>query len=330
MAIAATTWFESGDGVKLFVRQWRPDGTAKGVLHIAHGLGEHGGRYERCVRALNTRGYAVFANDHRGHGSTALTLDGLGYFADSDGWNRVVEDLRLLIKAERKEYPGLPIMLLGHSMGSFMAQDFLMRHPSLIAGCILSGSNGKDILRVSALKALAFIERLRLGKRGRSRLMHLLALNIANKEFRPTRTLFDWLSRDTAEVDRFLADPTCGFVGTTQLWFDLLQGASAPGKTENLNRIPKDMPIYIFAGCRDPVGHNCKRLERLISVYRRAGLSNVSFKFYPEGRHEMLNEINRDEVTADLIDWLEKQTRRLDAAIQPQSKAPPRFQDSVK
>jgi len=308
MMQASTLWFESDDGVPLFVYRWRPDSRPRGIVHIAHGLGEHAGRYTRTAEALANCGYIVYANDQRGHGRTAPNRDELGFFAYKDGWNRAVSDLRLLVEMETQENPRVPAVLVGHSMGSFMAQQFFSQHGRMLAGGVLSGSNGPPDSKVHCLRVLARLERLRLGQRGRSRFLHWLSLRIANRQFRPVRTNFDWLSSDPAEVDLFNNDPLCGFVGTTQLWNDLLVGVTAVARRENVGRIPSNLPLYIFAGTRDPVSRNCRGLERLIARYRSLGLTNVQYKFYPEGRHEMLNEVQRQEVVDDLIAWLDSVT----------------------
>jgi alpha-beta hydrolase superfamily lysophospholipase len=288
------------------VYYWRLKALPRGIVHIAYGLGEHGARYECVGHALVAEGYAVNVNDHRGHGRTAKSADDLGFFARRRGWERVIEDLRLLIQREKTADSGILVILLGHSMGSFMAQCVASQsEEGFIQGFILSGSSGKPPLKIRMLRLLAYGERLRLGKRGRSELLHRLSLQEANRRFLPVRTDFDWLTRDKAEVDRFVSDPLCGFVATTQLWIDMFRGLFLASRDRSRGRIvPKNIPIYIFAGAEDPVSDNCETLEELIAGYHKAGLRNVRYKFYEGGRHEMLNELNRDAVLRDLISWL--------------------------
>jgi alpha-beta hydrolase superfamily lysophospholipase len=305
---ASSLWFKSDDGTPLYIYRWAPDSPARGIVHIAHGLGEHAARYARTAEALVNRGYLVYANDHRGHGRTAPTRDELGFFAITNGWNRVVSDLKLLMEMEAHQNPRIPAVLLGHSMGSFMAQQFFHQYGGMLAGGVLSGSSGPPDSRVYGLRVLALLERLRLGRRGRSRFLHWLSLRVANRQFQPVRTNFDWLSSDPAEVDLFNTDPLCGFVGTTQLWIDLLDGVVTIARRENRERTPGNLPLLIFAGTRDPVSNNCRGLERLIADYRRAGLTSIQHRFYPEGRHEMLNEVRRQEVLGDLLAWLDSVT----------------------
>jgi alpha-beta hydrolase superfamily lysophospholipase len=297
------------DGVELFVYRWTPDGPPRAVVQIAHGLAEHGGRYARLAGALTAAGYAVYADDHRGHGRTAGTPEDLGFFAPADGWAKCVADLWQVNRRIAADYPGTPIIFLGHSMGSFLGQDFIAQHGDALAGVVLSGSNGKPPAIAVLGKLIARLERLRIGRRGRSALLDRLGFGAFNKPFEPARTPFDWLSRDPLEVDRYMADPLCGGRSTTQLWIDLLGGLSRIARPSLQARIPKDLPIHLIAGGRDPVTRNTKGLEQLIGAYRKAGLTRISHHFYAGARHELFNETNRAEVTSDLIAWLQEVRR---------------------
>jgi alpha-beta hydrolase superfamily lysophospholipase len=278
----------------------------RGVVHVAHGLAEHGARYARLAEELTGRGFAVCANDHRGHGKSAARAEDLGYFGDAAGIESCADDLASMIETWRCEWPGVPVVLLGHSMGSFITLRFLSRHSELIDGVVLSGSNGKVPPFFGLLRGLIRFERWRLGKRSRSKLVDKLAFGDMNRRFEPGRTQRDWLSRDPQEVDKYIADPFCGFVATTQLWYDLAQAMKWVENTEALGAVRNDLPIYLFAGSDDPINDHLRGLERLVGTLRRAGLTDIEQRFYPEGRHEMLNDINRDEVTADLVEWLER------------------------
>ena len=294
------------DGVRLFVHRWLPEGPPKAVVQIVHGMAEHGGRYARLAAALTAAGYAGYANDHRGHGRTARGPDELGFLSERDGWGKCIDDLWLLNRRIAADHPGLPIVMLGHSMGSFMAQQFMSEHGDALAGVVLSGSTGKPTPLAIAGRLIARVERLRLGPRGKSPLLHTLAFGPMNSAFEPVRTPFDWLSRDPAEVDKYAADPLCGnFRASVQLWIDLLDGWAHLSKPNSIARIPKRLPIRIIAGARDPVSRNTKDVQKLIAAYRKAGLERVTHRFYPEARHELFNEIDRDEVTRDLIAWLD-------------------------
>jgi alpha-beta hydrolase superfamily lysophospholipase len=295
----------AADGVAVFVYRWLPATPPKAVVQIVHGLAEHAGRYARLAQSLTAAGYAVYAGDLRGHGRTARGPAELGWFADSGGWRTCLEDLWQLNRRIAADHPGAPIVLIGHSMGSFMAQQFMGEHGAALGGVVLSGSNGKPARLAAAGRLIARVERLRLGRRGKSALINALAFSAFNKPFAPARTPFDWLSRDTAEVDKYIADPLCGFQSTIQLWIDLLDALAATADPAQQALIPKRLPIYVIAGARDSVSENTKGLERLLAAYRAAGLERVVHRFYPEARHELFNEVNRDEVTRDLIAWLD-------------------------
>ena len=297
---ADTFRLKADDGADIHIYRWLPDGAPRGVVQIAHGLAEHAARYGRLAGALTGQGLAVYADDHRGHGQTAGAGD-LGFFAEREGWRKCVGDLWSLNRRIAADHAGLPIVLLGHSMGSFMAQDFVADHSDAIAALVLSGSNGPPPAIAGLGRMIARIERLRQGARGKSALLQSLMFGDFNKRFKPARTPFDWLSRDPAEVDAYIADPLCGFEFTNQLAVDLLDALGPLLTPERLARIRKDLPVYIFSGSDDPVGAN---LPALAEAYRNAGLTRVDMRVYTGARHETLNETNRDEVTADLVAWI--------------------------
>jgi alpha-beta hydrolase superfamily lysophospholipase len=293
-----------GDGVELFVYRWLPTGPCKAIMQIAHGLAEHAGRYARLAEALTAAGFGVYANDHRGHGRTCSNQKELGFAGRSRGWQLFIDDLWRINLHIAAEHPDTPIVLLGHSMGSTMAAQFIGEHGDALAGVVLSGPSGTPTALAAIGRLILHIERFRLGPEGHSELAHALSFGAFNKEFPQARTAFDWLSRDTAEVDKYIADPLCGFRASVQLWLDLLTGWAAASKPAHLARIPKALPIYIIAGGRDPVSANTKQLEPMLAAYHAAGLQDLQHRFYPEARHELFNETNRDEVTHDLIAWL--------------------------
>ncbi|MFT5680223.1 MAG: alpha-beta hydrolase superfamily lysophospholipase [Myxococcota bacterium] len=276
----------------------------RGIVHIAHGMGEHGGRYARLAEVLTGSGLAVYANDHRGHGRTASEAD-LGFFAEQDGWQVVLDDLRSHIDRERAEHPGVPLILMGHSMGSFMAQQSMVDHAEVLDAVILSGTNGRPPFIARLGRLLARMEKLRQGARGKSPIIAAMSFDDFNKKFRPNRTDFDWLSRDEAEVDRYIADPRCGFRCTNQLWIDLLDALDVFTTSAFQARMPPSLPVYLLAGTRDPVGDNGKSVQSLAEALSTAGLTDVTLKLYEEGRHESFNEINRDVVMGDLLAWIQ-------------------------
>jgi alpha-beta hydrolase superfamily lysophospholipase len=282
--------FESPEGpgknpIKVACYRWPAVGKPVGVVQISHGMGEHSLRYADVAAYLNQAGFHVYANDHRGHGRTALSKEALGDFG-LGGWDAVVEDMARLTRIARERDSGLPVVLLGHSMGSFATQAYLLDHSDLIAAAILSGSAAVDKLQISSSGDAD--------------------LTAINREFEPARTPFDWLSRDPNEVDKYIADPLCGF-GVIAASMATMMGASMriidPAQ---LARIRKDLPIWIMAGDRDPINHHLEWLRPVAERYRTAGIKDVTEKYYPDGRHEMFNETNRAEVYRDLLDWLRR------------------------
>jgi alpha-beta hydrolase superfamily lysophospholipase len=295
-------WHQASDGKKLFVRRFLPPAAPKAVIHLAHGMAEHSERYTRLAGALTGAGYAVYANDHRGHGKTAATPQELGFF--DGGLERVLQDLAELISFEKQEHPGVPFVLLGHSMGSFFVQALMQTHGAQLDAAVLSGSAGKPNLLASLGRTIARAERLRLGARGKSGLLRSLSFDAFNKPFNPKPTRFEWLSRDRAEVDKYAADPLCGFDCSTDLWvgvLDLLRDIALP---ERQARVPRKLPVYVFSGSEDPAGEHGKSVQQLVDALKRAGLTDVTWRSWAGARHETLNETIRDEVTAELLAWL--------------------------
>jgi alpha-beta hydrolase superfamily lysophospholipase len=300
-----TATFRASDGLELATYAWTPDDAApRAVVQLAHGMAEHAARYDHVARALVAEGYAVYAHDHRGHGRTAKTDEELGWCAERDGWDQAVRDLHDLTMHWRAQHPGLPLALVAHSMGSFMAQQALILHGKDYDAVALSGSNGKGGALLAAGGIVARAERRRLGPRGRSKLLNFMSFGSFNNAFKPARTDFDWLSRDPAQVDKYIADPRCGFLVTTQFWVDFLRGLQFIEQPEHQARVPSGLPLYIFAGSEDPVSQRTKGLRQLLDAYQKAGLTQVEHRFYPGARHETFNETNRDEVIRDLLAWM--------------------------
>ncbi|WP_027590897.1 alpha/beta hydrolase [Pseudomonas sp. RL] len=294
----------ASDGVALQVNQWSADQPPRAALLLIHGMSEHGARYAELGQALAARGIALYAPDLRGHGVTGQRQGLLGHYADHDGWRRVLEDLHQLELHLRACHPQVPLLLFGHSMGSYLAQAYLLRHGAGFAGAVLSGSNYQSPALYRLGRLVARLERWRQGPHGRSALLEWLTFGAFNKAFRPNRTRHDWLSRDPASVDAYLADPLCGFRCTNQLWIDLFGGLLEITPVANLAQIPHDLPLLVIGGERDPVSDGRRQLD-LVDALRRAGLERVSAQLYPDARHELLHETNRADVIAFLLDWLE-------------------------
>ena len=312
---ASTFAIPAPDGASTHVHRWSPDAgaVARGVVVIAHGLAEHSARYARFAAALCAAGLAVYAHDHRGHGQTSPEPEH-GFFAAENGWARVLDDLSRVVERARREHPGLPLVLFGHSMGSVVVTTWLMGHAQEgAAAAVLSGPTGKVGPLLHAGKVMARLERARIGGRGRSKLLNQMAFGAYNAAFKPNRTEFDWLSKDAAEVDKYVADPWCGFIPSTQAWIDLLGAQSRVQAAEELRRLPRDLPILVIAGGRDPVGGMGKGVRAWIDLARGVGLS-IDDRFWPEGRHELLNDTEREDVTAAVIAWIERHLERAAAS----------------
>ncbi|HHX35095.1 MAG TPA: alpha/beta hydrolase [Gammaproteobacteria bacterium] len=296
-------WLTANDETKLYVNHWASADEPRAIVMIAHGLAEHGQRYARFARALSEEGVSVFALDQRGHGQTA-GLGTLGFFSDKHGWDLVVNDLSCLNHHIRVNYPNTPIFLLGHSMGSYIALAYLMQHSCSMQGAILSGSNYfKTSLRYRAAMLLACFEHWRLGAKGRSALLDKVIYMPYQRAVKQRRTDWDWLSRDTEQVDAYINDPLCGFTGTTQLWLDLLGGLQHITPVRNMIQIDNDLPLLIIGGDADPINHG-HRLIDLANALRESGNRAVDIRLYRQGRHEVLQETNHEEVTADIMQWL--------------------------
>jgi alpha-beta hydrolase superfamily lysophospholipase len=302
-AESSTSQLSAADNHSIPVYLWEPEGEVVGVVQVFHGLGEHAARYQRFANAANQAGFAVCAHDHRGHGARA---EQAGFFAPEHGWDLLVTDGRQVFEFLRSRYAGKSIVLLGHSMGSYIAQSYAMRYGDQLAALILSGSTWPSRLRLFPGRLLAVLESWRHGRRGESALLDKLGFGDFNKRFEPARTELDWLSRDPDEVDLYVADSLCGGPYSTGLWRDLLGGLLEVSKNAALRRIPQNLPILITGGADDPVGGEIGMSE-LYSRYAATGHRDVAKKTYAGGRHEMLNETNRDEFTTDLLRWATRQ-----------------------
>ncbi len=276
----------SEDGERVLVYRWSGPGEPKAIVQIAHGMGEHAARYARLAAALVEHGYVVYANDHRGHGRTAGSPNRHGDLGAA-GWDGLVDDLALVAARARAEHRGIPLVLLGHSMGSLALQQFLLDHSGDIDAAVLSGTTAVDVIAAGI---------------DTSQPSDLTAFNAP---FAPARTDYDWLSRDDAEVDAYIADPACGFGVDAAGMAGMFGHVAAMSDPDRLAGIRRDLPIYVFSGDADPLAGGGQLIELVAQRYRDAGVADVMVRLYPGARHETLNETNRDEVTADLVTWLD-------------------------
>ncbi len=304
-----TLYINGVDKKPIFAHHWYNKKTPapKAVIQIVHGITEHSGRYKRFASQLVAQGFSVVANDHRGHGHTVTKHDKFGHYADKNGWQLVTSDQKQINDWIKETYPATPIFIMGHSMGSFITRQFIINHGESVKGCILSGSTWESPLTYKAGGIVAWIESKRIGPKNISSLMNFLSLGSFNRAFKPARTRFDWLSRDVEEVDKYAGDELCGFDCTTQLWMDLLSGLADISSTNAMQKIPNELPILLVSGASDPVGKNGKGVNALERELIAAGNTNIECSLFPDARHELLNEINRDEVSERLISWLNQQ-----------------------
>ena len=297
--------FLSTDGKhKVFARECTPDGEVRAVLQIAHGVAEHIYRYAPFMEFLADNGFVVVANDHLGHGKTAENEQELCFFAEKDGWNDVVSDMDQLHKLTAAKYPDVPYFLFGHSMGSFLTRTYIIDHPEGLKGVIISGTGQNPAAVVAAGKLVAKLEMIDNGPMYHSPKLDKLAFGSYNKIYDKVRTDYDWLCRDEAQVDKYIADPLCGFIPTCSLFRDMMSGIKIVTTQKNLESMNKDTPVYFMSGDMDPVGECGKGVKLAYENFKKAGMKDVSIKLYKDGRHEMLNELNKDEVYSDILAWI--------------------------
>lgn len=278
-------------------------GQAKGVVQINHGMAEHAARYEGFCAFLNKHGYHAYVHDQRGHGDTKADDAPLGVFAKRDGWQKVLEDVNFINAHIRQQHEGLPVICFGHSMGATIALAHAQTYPDTIDG--LAVWNGSETgFMPSLLRQLLKVERMFKGSDVPSMIAQKLTFEDWNKKFKPNRTEFDWLSHDEAEVDKYVADPMCGFPVSVGLWIDLLGGLAATATAEAIAKIPLELPINLRAGGDDPCSSMGKAATKLEAALHQSKHTNIDARILPNTRHECLNEINRDETMKDFANWL--------------------------
>ena len=303
--------FPSADGTTtLYGRTWAPEhGAPRAVLQLVHGIAEHIGRYDRFARFMSDHGYLVCAEDHLGHGNTPENAEDLGYTADKDGWVKMTDNVRALHERIAPQYPGIPYFILGHSMGSFLTRSYLIRYPGTVDACALLGTGQQPESVLKAGLAACRLEQIRLGKRGRSKLLQSLCFGAYNSQFKPNRTESDWVCSVDEVVDAYIADPFCQVMPTVTLMRDMLTGIRFNQQAEHLAKMDKTTPVFFLSGDQDPVGSNGKGVRAAYQSFLDAGCSHVRLKLYPGGRHEMLNEHNWQDVYDELLSWFDQQIK---------------------
>ena len=297
--------FKSTDG-KNDIRAVRyvPETEVKAILQIAHGMVEFIDRYDDFASFLSEKGYLVTGNDHLGHGGSVKTKDDWGYFGEN-GFEHVLGDMYELTKITKQEYPDKPYYLLGHSMGSFFARNYLADYGKQLDGAIIMGTGFEPAIKIRGGMMICSLLALVKGWRYRSPFVNNMAFGAYNKKFEPARTRADWLSKDEALVDWYVSEEKCSFVFTLNGFYEMFRCILNLHNKEALNRIPKDLPILFVSGGDDPVGSFGKEVENSIRSLRDAGIKNIGYKLYLNDRHEILNELDKQDVYEDIYKWLE-------------------------
>jgi len=299
-------FWQSPTGARLAVRHRATSKKPKAVIQINHGMAEHAARYERFAEALSNAGYHTYAHDHRGHGLTTAPDAPLGTFAAKNGLQTAIADIKFVNDEIRKRHKALPVILFGHSMGGHLGISYCIAHSDTIDGAVLWNFNVDGGPLVSIFSLLLKIERAFKGSDVPSLLAMKMTFEDWNRKFKPNRTPSDWLSRDEAEVDKYVADPLCGFPVSNGMWLDVIGAIQTASRDKNLANIRRDLPINLLGGEADPTSTYGKSMTRLAGRLEKTGVTDVTCQTLPETRHETLNEINRDAATADLIKWLDE------------------------
>ena len=298
-------FYESHGFGKIHGILWQPEGEVRAVVQIVHGIAEHMERYDHFARFLNSHGIAVVGEDHMGHGQSIGSKGIQGYF--HGGWQTAVEDTYQLLRDTQKRFPNIPYILLGHSMGSFMARTILAKHPdSGLTGCILSGTAWQPDGMIKAAPLAGKLMCKFVGEKKCSKKLYDMIFGGYNSKVEYARTGSDWLSRDPKVADAYEADPLCGFIPTAGLFRDMMDGFVYIQKPEHLQNMDKNLPVFFVAGGDDPVGAYGTGVREAAARFEQAGMERVSLKIYPLCRHEILNEINKEEVYGDLLQWIQR------------------------
>ncbi len=303
-----TFWFEAVDDLDLFTYKWSPETAPKALLLLVHGSVEHAFRYKHFAEKLTSAGFLVYAPDMRGHGKTAEKTGLFSYMADKNGWELTVQDLKKLSDHMEELHPDLPLFIFGHSMGSFLVRDYISRFGNQTIAAIITGSTlGKPILAKAGL-ILSSIIRLFKDQKSKSKLFHNMLYGKLNDEVPNPNTDVDFISRDVQEVGKYVEDSMCGCTVTIEYAAQLALGSLNTAKPETFRNTPDNLPIYILSGTNDPVGgKKAKDVVALVEQFQKYGSKGVELKLYEGARHELVNEINKEEIMQDIILWMNNQ-----------------------
>lgn len=288
----------------IHARKCIPDSAPRAIVQIVHGIAEHINRYDDFMNFLAENGILAVGDDHLGHGQSVTEADDLGFFNDKDGWDYAVMDEERLHDLIVDEYPNIPYIFFGHSMGSFITRTLIIKHPEMYDAAIISGTGhqSKALVYGGGIMANALVALK--GARRDGKALNDVAFGTYLSHIENPRTPFDWLSRDVAAVDKYIADPMCGFICKASLYRDMMGGVKFVTSQKNINKMNKEKPIYFMSGAEDPVGDYGVGVEKAYKAFCDAGLHDVKMRLYPGGRHEMLNETNHTEVYKDILDWI--------------------------
>lgn len=305
-------FFPSSTGKNtIHARKCLPDGKPRAVIQIVHGIAEHINRYDDFMLFLANNGFAVAGDDHLGHGQSVTSPEELGFFDDENGWDKVVADVGTLREMMHGEFPDVPYIFFGHSMGSFLTRTFIIQNPDKYDAAIISGTGHQAKALVFAGLAMGNAVVKLHGARADGKMLNDIAFGTYNRKIDFPMTDFDWLSRDYENVKKYIADPMCGFVCKASLYRDMLSGVKFVTDQSNIDKMSKEQPIYFMSGDSDPVGDYGKGVDRAYKAFCKAGLHEVMIRLYPGGRHEMLNEINKDQVYQDILNWLNEKLEKI-------------------
>lgn len=300
-------FYPSKDGkTMIHAIQWTPQGEIRAILQICHGMQEYIDRYDAFATYLTEKGFCVVGEDHLGHGKSVVSDDKLGYFAKDNGNACVIQDIHTLRTKISGAYKGVPYFMLGHSMGSFLVRQYIEQYGAGLSGVIIMGTGAQPGSTLSAAKALCRIISVFHGWEYRSKMVDNLACGSYNKKFEPARTAHEWLTKDTAIVDKYEADPWCTFMFTLNAYYNMFLGIESAQSEILIQNIPKSLPLFLVSGADDPVGSFGKGVEAVYEQYQKCGIHNVKMKLYQSDRHEILNETDRQTVYADLLTWMEE------------------------
>lgn len=300
-----TTYISSHDEQKIFLRIWDQVEKPIGIVQIIHGMAEHSKRYEMFAYFLNKNGYIVYADDHRGHGHSLTKEEVYGYIG-RDGFQNIVKDEQLISEQIKKNYPQLPLYIFAHSFGSFIGQEYIILNSEKIDGIILSGSAKQNGLDVKMGRILATIQNIVLDNKKEAKLIDQLSFGIYNKKFKNQQPSSSWLTRDPKVLEHYKEDELSGFVSPINFYYELFHAFKLLYQKKRLEKIEKDLPLLIISGDMDPVGKYGAAVQALYEQYKQIDLENVTLKLFEDARHELVNELNNQEVFSYINNWLSK------------------------